>query len=108
MDVDAVHQGSGACPEPVEGPAEGMRFWYLLTIEGEHEHSLAGRRARRTDTVALPSCHIQLAGRKPLPPAYPLHMETQGDHLRKRRLDLGLFQSEVADELGVDETTICN
>jgi transcriptional regulator with XRE-family HTH domain len=31
-----------------------------------------------------------------------------GDHLRKRRLDLGLLQSEVADTLGVTESTICS
>ena len=58
--------------------------------------------------VALPSCHIQLTGRKPLPPAYPRQLNTLGDHVRKRRLDLGLLQREAADKLGVDAMTICN
>ena len=34
-------------------------------------------------------------------------MKTLGDHLRKRRLDLGLLQTEVAEQLGVDDMTIC-
>jgi transcriptional regulator with XRE-family HTH domain len=54
----------------------------------------------------VPFCHFQLVARKPLDPAYPSHLKTLGDHLRKRRLDLGLFQSEVADTLGVTESTI--
>ena len=56
----------------------------------------------------MPSCHIQLTTRKPLPPGYPRHFRTVGDHLRKRRLDLGLLQKEVADKLGAEETTIYN
>jgi len=35
-------------------------------------------------------------------------LNTLGDHLRKRRLDLGLLQREAADKLGVDAMTICN
>jgi transcriptional regulator with XRE-family HTH domain len=31
-----------------------------------------------------------------------------GDHLRKRRLDLGLLQAEVADRLGVTESSVTN
>ena len=31
-----------------------------------------------------------------------------GDHLRKRRLDLGLLQREIAEQIGVDAMTICN
>jgi len=33
---------------------------------------------------------------------------TIGDHLRKRRLDLGLLQGEVADRLGVTESSVTN
>ena len=35
-------------------------------------------------------------------------MRTLGDHLRKRRLDLGLLQKEVARILRVNESTIAN
>ena len=60
----------------------------------------------RRDRVALPFCHIQLVGRKPLPPAYPRALKTLGDRLRKRRLDLGLRQCDVAERLNVATTTI--
>ena len=33
---------------------------------------------------------------------------TLGDHLRKRRLDLGLLQKDVAEEIGVNTSTITN
>jgi transcriptional regulator with XRE-family HTH domain len=35
-------------------------------------------------------------------------LATIGDHLRKRRLDLGLVQREAAERLGVDHCTITN
>jgi transcriptional regulator with XRE-family HTH domain len=56
----------------------------------------------------LPFCHITLHGQKPLPKAYPRELRTLGDHLRKRRLDLGLLQRGVALILGVEEATIWN
>ncbi|MDR7435959.1 MAG: helix-turn-helix transcriptional regulator [Armatimonadota bacterium] len=43
-----------------------------------------------------------------LPPGYPAHPRSLGEHLRKRRLDLGLSQSQVAKQLGVDEMTVVN
>ncbi len=51
---------------------------------------------------------MTLRGRKPLPEAYPKEINTLGDHLRKRRLDLGYLQREVAVIIGVDESTITN
>jgi len=35
-------------------------------------------------------------------------MKTLADHIRKKRLDLGLFQRDVASLLNVNETTIFN
>jgi len=54
----------------------------------------------------LPFCHLTLKAKKPLPLGYPQILKTLGDHLRKRRLDLNLLQKEVAEIIGVDETTI--
>jgi transcriptional regulator with XRE-family HTH domain len=56
----------------------------------------------------LPFCHVTLKGQKPLPKAYPRALCSTGDHLRRRRLDLGLLQREVADRLGVNEATVTN
>jgi|SRR5262245_19685779 len=33
-------------------------------------------------------------------------LETFGDHIKNRRLELGRFQRQVADELATDETTL--
>ena len=56
--------------------------------------------------VALPCCHVTLSGSKPKNPAYPAELNTIGDHLRKRRLDLGLLQKELAVRIGVTTCTI--
>ena len=48
-------------------------------------------------TVALPFCKIELKAPKPLYPiGYPQILKTLGDHIRKKRLDLGLLQRDVA------------
>ena len=56
----------------------------------------------------MPFCHLALKASKPKPPEYPKELKTLGGHIRKRRLDLGLFQRQVADQIGVDTTTIWN
>src|SRR5712691_8297531 len=65
-------------------------------------------RQRPTRIPALPFCHAHLKGPRPLPRAYPQVLATIGDHLRKRRLDLGLLQGEVADRLRVTESSVTN
>jgi len=56
----------------------------------------------------LPFCHLTLKAKKPLPPAYPQAIETLGDHLRRKRLNLKLLQKEVASRIGVDDVSIYN
>lgn len=41
-------------------------------------------------------------------PAYPKELRTLGNHLRKRRLDLGLLQRDAAAQLGADEGSVYN
>lgn len=43
-----------------------------------------------------------------LPPGYPVELRSIGDQIRKRRLDLGLLQIEVAAQIGVTEDTVWN
>jgi site-specific DNA recombinase len=38
----------------------------------------------------------------------PTEPRTVGDHIRKKRLELQLFQKEVAEQIGVDTTTVFN
>lgn len=42
------------------------------------------------------------------PKGYPLEPRTLGDHIRKKRLDLGLQQQEVATQIGVTKSTVWN
>ena len=56
--------------------------------------------------VALPCCHVTLSATKPKDRSYPAELNTIGDHLRKRSLDLGLLQKEVAGQMGVTKCTI--
>ena len=41
-------------------------------------------------------------------PAYPEHVTTLGDHIRKRRLDLGLHQKDIAVVVNATTPTITN
>lgn len=60
------------------------------------------------DIDALPFCHRTLHASKRPHFADPTILTTIGDHIRTRRLDLGLQQKELARKLYVDEMTIVN
>src|SRR5260370_6334363 len=57
-------------------------------------------------TPALPFCHFKIRAEKPKHSDYPNEINTFGDHLRVKRLDLGLTQKQVAQELRVDESRL--
>lgn len=52
-------------------------------------------------TLSVPYMLQPIAG-------YPENPNSLGEHIRKRRIDLGLFQREVAEKIGVRECTIYN
>ena len=56
----------------------------------------------------MPFCHLHLKAQKPKNLAYPSALHTLGDHFRAKRLDLGLLQKQVAEKVGVDETSVYN
>jgi transcriptional regulator with XRE-family HTH domain len=51
---------------------------------------------------------VRLSGKKPKGNAYPKEVTTIGDAIRKRRLDLGLHQKDVAKMIGCDKTSVLN
>jgi len=51
---------------------------------------------------------VQVIVKAQKPSLYPRHPTTLGQHLKKRRIELGLLQKEVAGRLGLDECTIGN
>ena len=57
-------------------------------------------------SVALPFCSITLIAQKPT--KLPRILNTIGDHIKKRRLKLGLLQRDVAKLLGVNTSTVTN
>jgi DNA-binding transcriptional regulator YiaG len=69
---------------------------------------VSGRCNSRKGIPALPFINFQLSAKKPKNLAYPKSLTTLGDHIRKRRLDLGLWQKDVAATLGVTESTVTN
>lgn len=56
----------------------------------------------------MPFCHFTFNSPRPKPDGYPKCLSSLGDHLRAQRIDRGLFQSQVAAQIGVHELTICN
>jgi len=55
----------------------------------------------------LPFCHARIKAKKPKDPAYPAKIETLGDQMKAKRIELGLHQKDVAAMLGVSTDTIC-
>ena len=47
---------------------------------------------------------------RPIVPSngYPMAPKTWGEHVRKRRLDLGFYQAQVAKRIGVNESSVWN
>ncbi|HAQ02364.1 TPA: transcriptional regulator [Candidatus Nomurabacteria bacterium] len=58
--------------------------------------------------ASLTTCNIKLKSQKPNNKPYPKELITYGDHLRTRRLDLNLSQSQVAKLINVTTDSITN
>lgn len=53
-------------------------------------------------------CHFAFRSPRPKSDNYRKSLNSLGDHIRARRIDLGLFQSQVAEQIGVHELTVTN
>ncbi len=58
--------------------------------------------------VALPFYYLSLRAHRPRNPAYPKLLATLGDHIRKRRMDLGLQQKDVGRIVNATTSTVTN
>ncbi len=86
------------------GPETFARYFWIAN--SLHVHSFTG-------SVKWPQGHpcvaiLPLTLTAPKPTNPPKTLAIWGDHIKKRRLELGLYQKEVAMKLGVDECTITN
>ena len=59
-------------------------------------------------THTLPFCHLQIQFPRPMLKKYPESPKHIGEHIKKKRLDLGLLQHEAAEEMGVSLWTVIN
>ena len=60
----------------------------------------------RIPRVALPCCYLTLRARKPRNPSYPENLKTLSDHVRQRRLDLGMHEKDVAALVNATTSTV--
>lgn len=56
----------------------------------------------------MPFCHAELRAPKPKSEQHPKEINTLGDHIRTRRLNLRLIQRQLAEQIGVSGATITN
>ena len=56
----------------------------------------------------MPFYNLTLSARKPRNKAYPQDINTLGDHIRLRRLGLGLHQKDVATIVNATTSTVTN
>lgn len=54
----------------------------------------------------MPFCRATIKGLRPLPPAYPEDPQSLGEHLKRRRMDLGLTAKQVAARLGATKYAV--
>ncbi len=66
----------------------------------------AGHPGGHNPRGSVPFCYLRLSAPIPPDPAYPTKLVTVGNHIRKRRLDLGLLQREVATKVGISNQTL--
>ncbi|MGO4289874.1 hypothetical protein [Chitinophaga sp. RAB17] len=67
-----------------------------------------GESVHQNDIHALPCLRYERRQKKPMPISYPGKPVTIGDHIRKKRMELKLKQSDVAKILKVTQDSIYN
>ena len=93
-------------PECRCDPSEDLRFLTCISESAAVcKNTRGGSRWRsRTGIHALPRCHATLVAPRPKP--YPKELKSLGDHVRRRRIQLGLLQKEAAKQIGASKASI--
>jgi DNA-binding transcriptional regulator YiaG len=89
-------------------PTAGCRCWRLVFRRRRRGVRVSACWSNRSASASLPFYHLTISASHLKKPGYPKSLVTIGDHIRKRRLDLGLFQRQAATEIGVDVIAIFN
>src|SRR5262249_43289622 len=92
------------------GPTVDQRFGLhsVRSVPANNDTRVSDRSRSHMDTPALPFCHLLLKARKPRSADYPTRLNSLGDRVRARRLDLALTQKDLARRLRIDATTVNN
>ncbi|MFX0066100.1 MAG: helix-turn-helix domain-containing protein [Candidatus Hermodarchaeota archaeon] len=57
---------------------------------------------------AKPKINLTIQRPKILPDGYPIRPKTLGERIKKKRMDMGLFQKDIARIIGVSTDTVTN
>ena len=91
------------------GPESRARYFAMspdVQVQGEGELPSAEARPQGHELNAfLP---LRLTAEKPRSYKYPKNPVTLGEHIRRKRMDLGLCQEDVARRLGADTGSVRN
>ena len=84
-----------------------MRDRYFCTVSGGHRHARVGSPACPQGQGFVAILPVRFTAPTPQP-GYPKQIKHLGDHIRTRRLDLGLQQKEAATQLGTTTESVNN
>jgi len=81
--------------------------WFLISINSQVS-SCRESPWIHGNFFTKPKIKLTVQRPKTLPDGYPLRPKTLGDRIKKKRMDMGLFQRDVARIIGVSVDTITN
>ncbi len=99
----ASPQGQTLTTEEPQSTGRRRSFPSAEPIHAGRVHEPLGVRCK---FFTKPKLSLTIKRPKKYPKGYPLKPQTLGEKIRKRRMDLGLFQKDVARMLGVATDTV--
>lgn len=100
MDIDPIKQGPGyACAVALDLLGRAPAFMKRIS-------KITARTWIHRNFFTKPKIKIIVKRPRLLPDGYPVRPKTIGEKIKKKRLDKGLYQKDVAKIIGVDVNTI--